>query len=302
MLLLCSLAGFGLMYGGGLDDIRAFVFEGVAGGELVELFKTSGTLESGSNTPDCSIAADVCVLVGAGERRTRQVAARSSLILLQIIDIHTHPMLQPRIARAKLTLQSCKCTCLRAPIQRDFHHFRPSQSSSSATSSTPPASKARVILRQDIVQVDDYGIPIKPSYSVNAFLDSLPSPAISDEQYMHLHKLAALRPPELGTAEFSEKKQALEAMVRLVEGVREGKHRERMQKEGGIPDGRPRPHNDAIPLDWDKVEKDQLERRKRKEQPAQSEDDQPKYLHLASKRVAGYYVAPRPKQSGPNLE
>lgn len=150
-----------------------------------------------------------------------------------------------------------------------------------------------------MVPVDEDGIPLKPSYSIKSFLSSLPSPKISDEQFIHLHKLAALIPPSQGTPEFEEKKKALEEMVRLVEGVRPTGDEPKTKQATEIPDGRIWPENEGIEVDWKAV----LEPPKRGRRSASSkrnlaeEDNGKVLLDLASKQVAGYYVVKK-RQAG----
>lgn len=121
-----------------------------------------------------------------------------------------------------------------------------------------------------------------------AFLDSLPRPEISDEHYIHLHKLAALSPPAPGSDEFRIKKEQLQEMLRLVEGVRQAR-RETDQED--LPDGRIWPDEQGIDLEWDRdtaahiaKSKDQIGGRR--------------LLELAEKKhLAGYYTVKR-KQRG----
>jgi Asp-tRNA(Asn)/Glu-tRNA(Gln) amidotransferase C subunit len=69
-------------------------------------------------------------------------------------------------------------------------------------------------------ETDDLGVPTQRTWSLNDFISSLPTQELSSNRLEHLHKLAALRPPEEGSKEWAEMKQALEEGVRLVEGVR----------------------------------------------------------------------------------
>lgn len=150
-----------------------------------------------------------------------------------------------------------------------------------------------------MVPVDEDGIPLQPSYSITSFLSSLPAPKISDEQFIHLHKLAALIPPSPDTPEFEEKKKALQEMVRLVEGVRPTEDASRTKQTMEIPDGRIWPENEGIQIDWNAV----LEPPQRGRRPASNKDNLAEQdngkvlLELASKQVAGYYVVKK-RQAG----
>jgi Asp-tRNA(Asn)/Glu-tRNA(Gln) amidotransferase C subunit len=70
------------------------------------------------------------------------------------------------------------------------------------------------------VATDDVGIPKEKTWSLNDLISSLPTQELSADRLKHLHRLAALRPPDEGASEWLEMKRALEEGVRLVEGVR----------------------------------------------------------------------------------
>ncbi|KAK0230582.1 hypothetical protein IW262DRAFT_1453506 [Armillaria fumosa] len=69
-------------------------------------------------------------------------------------------------------------------------------------------------------ETDEFGIPLKPTWSVNELLSSYPTPTISPVTLNHLHDLAALIPPEEGSEKFGKVKGELEELVRLVEAVK----------------------------------------------------------------------------------
>ncbi|KAG7449404.1 uncharacterized protein BT62DRAFT_945640 [Guyanagaster necrorhizus] len=69
-------------------------------------------------------------------------------------------------------------------------------------------------------ETDEFGIPLKPTWSVNELLSSYPTPTISPATLIHLHDLAALIPPEEGSKKFDKVKGELEELVRLVEAVK----------------------------------------------------------------------------------
>jgi hypothetical protein len=121
---------------------------------------------------------------------------------------------------------------------------------------------------------------------VNSFLSSLPTPNLSDEQFVHLYSLAALTPPAKGTAEFTDKKKQLLELIRLVEGVRDNATSERHTIQDEIPDGRIWPENQGMDLDWERDIKNVIK-------DAESEK-KPKLLELAQKKhLAGYYSVHR---------
>lgn len=190
-------------------------------------------------------------------------------------------MLQPRIARL------CFARASRYPSALT----RSRSISNSALCKNDQISKA--VIGQTAVPVDEDGIPLKPSYSIKTFLSNLPAPSISDEQFIHLHKLAALIPPPTGTPEFAEKKKALEEMVRLVEGVRPDPIDLNNSKTDTIPDGRIWPENEGIQIDWDAVLESSKAGKRSLSSPARTgslNHEGKALLDLAEKQVAGYYV------------
>ncbi|KAF9076517.1 hypothetical protein BDP27DRAFT_1380030 [Rhodocollybia butyracea] len=68
--------------------------------------------------------------------------------------------------------------------------------------------------------IDNFGLPTKPLWSVNELLSSYSKPELSASTFKRLHELSALIPPEEGTEEFEKLKRELEELVRLVEAVK----------------------------------------------------------------------------------
>jgi hypothetical protein len=95
---------------------------------------------------------------------------------------------------------------------------------------------------------DDLGVPLQPTWSVSALLESYPRPTLSPDALAKLHRLSALIPPEPGTPAHATLTAEMEDLVKLVEAVRipELTHAE---KEGGIPDGRIWAQDIGIQLD-----------------------------------------------------
>lgn len=174
-------------------------------------------------------------------------------------------------------------------------------------------NSSRSIVVQRSVPVDADGIPIAPPYSIRALIASLPTPALSDEQYIHLHTLSSLHPPPSGSPEFAAKKAQLQEMIRLVEAVRDQSKSDnheaiRDHEFGEIPDGRiwPEPRFDpddphcadgavGMKLDWESVRKSRKEAQKAFEAAGEGGRD---LLKLASKRTAGYYSTARKQSDG----
>ncbi|KAL7008614.1 hypothetical protein EMMF5_001876 [Cystobasidiomycetes sp. EMM_F5] len=147
--------------------------------------------------------------------------------------------------------------------------------------------------QSSITPVDEDGIPVKAAYSIKQFLASLPQPAISDQQFMHLHKLAALTPPPPDSLAFQQKKAELEELVRLVEGVRDASLASH-DSHDTLPDGRIWPEGEGMPLDWNRrpedIPKDALTASGRE------------LLRLANKtHLAGFYTVTK-QQRGEEAE
>ncbi|KAF9055041.1 hypothetical protein BDZ89DRAFT_1055666 [Hymenopellis radicata] len=68
--------------------------------------------------------------------------------------------------------------------------------------------------------VDECGVPLRPTWSVNELLSSYPKPTISDDALVRLHQLSALIPPKEGSPEFRKLKAEMEDLVKLVEAVK----------------------------------------------------------------------------------
>ncbi|KAF8529255.1 hypothetical protein BU17DRAFT_36905 [Hysterangium stoloniferum] len=69
-------------------------------------------------------------------------------------------------------------------------------------------------------EVDQYCVPITPTWSVHQLINSYPSPELSDASLTRLYALAALVPPEPGTSHFTKVKREMGDLVRLIEAVR----------------------------------------------------------------------------------
>lgn len=69
-------------------------------------------------------------------------------------------------------------------------------------------------------KADKYGIPLKPTWSVNELLSSYPKPSVSSQTLTRLHELSALVPPAEGTAKEVRLKEQMSELVRLVEAVK----------------------------------------------------------------------------------
>ncbi|KAG1756018.1 hypothetical protein EDB19DRAFT_446893 [Suillus lakei] len=97
------------------------------------------------------------------------------------------------------------------------------------------------------VETDMYGIPLKPTWSVQELLSSYPAPSISPATFKRLHELSALLPPEEGTPDYIKLKHDLEELIKLVEATKLIK----VEEAGniGIPDGRVIAEGSGIPLD-----------------------------------------------------
>lgn len=98
------------------------------------------------------------------------------------------------------------------------------------------AAPLRYSTSRVLVKTDKYGVPLKPTWSVQELLSSYPAPSISSATFKRLHELSALLPPEEGTPEYTKLKHELEDLIKLVEATKLTKVEE--TESTGIPDGR----------------------------------------------------------------
>ncbi len=99
-----------------------------------------------------------------------------------------------------------------------------------------------------IVEVDETGIPLQPTWSVNEVLSSYPRPTINPSTLKRLYELSALIPPAEGTAEHAKLTREMEELVKLVEAVKLVDVR-RVTEEGSVPDGRIQAFLEGVTLD-----------------------------------------------------
>ena len=71
-----------------------------------------------------------------------------------------------------------------------------------------------------LAEVDQTGIPLKPTWSVNKLLSSYPRPTISPSTLKRLHELSALMPPAESAPEHAKLTREMEELVRVVEALK----------------------------------------------------------------------------------
>lgn len=108
------------------------------------------------------------------------------------------------------------------------------------------------------VETDEYGIPVRPTWSVNELLSSYPKPTISPATLKHLHTLSALIPPEEGSPEHAELTEEMEDLVKLVEAVK-SVNTDSVDDGYGVPDGRIWAEGTGIDLDAEPIPVDENE-------------------------------------------
>jgi hypothetical protein len=91
--------------------------------------------------------------------------------------------------------------------------------------------------RSTLAETDELGVPLQPTWSVRALLESYPQPTLSPEALAKLHRLSALIPPVEGTPEHTKLTAEMEDLIKLVEAVRVPELTLE-EKQVGIPDGR----------------------------------------------------------------
>jgi hypothetical protein len=109
------------------------------------------------------------------------------------------------------------------------------------------AAPSRYSTSRILVETDQYGIPLKPTWSVQELLSSYPAPSITPATFKRLHELSALLPPEEGTPDYARLKHELEDLIKLVEATKLIKVED--TESTGIPDGRVVAEGSGIPLD-----------------------------------------------------
>jgi hypothetical protein len=112
-------------------------------------------------------------------------------------------------------------------------------------------------LRTD-VETDEYGIPIRPTWSVNELLTSYPKPTISPATLKHLHALSALIPPEEGSPEHAKLTEEMQDLVKLVEAVKLI-NTDSVDDGSGVPDGRIWAEGTGIDLEAKPIPTDEKE-------------------------------------------
>ncbi|KAL4241392.1 hypothetical protein ABKN59_000312 [Abortiporus biennis] len=85
---------------------------------------------------------------------------------------------------------------------------------------------------------DELGIPLEPTWSVNALMSSYPKPSIHPTTLKRLHGLSALIPPVEGTEEHIRLTKQMEDLVKMVEAVKLVDTGIEESTDGTVPDGR----------------------------------------------------------------
>lgn len=96
--------------------------------------------------------------------------------------------------------------------------------------------------------INEFGVPVNPTWSVRELLDSYPPPTIEDATFEKIHRLSALVPPKEGTDERRVLKKELEDLVKLVNAVRMAEV-PKDKEDGRVPDGRIYPIPRDVGLD-----------------------------------------------------
>ncbi|KAG8780126.1 hypothetical protein FRC12_023424 [Ceratobasidium sp. 428] len=70
------------------------------------------------------------------------------------------------------------------------------------------------------VAVDEFGVPVRATWSVEKLLSTYPAPALPPDTLARLHRLSALQPPEPNSPEAESLRLELQELLRLVEAVK----------------------------------------------------------------------------------
>lgn len=117
------------------------------------------------------------------------------------------------------------------PPLRTFHISRPFKS----------------VQSNEPISVDEYGVPISPSWSVRQLLKDYPAPTLSDVAFEKLHRLSALNAPSDPTERESLRRQ-LEGLIKMVNAVRIAPLPD-SEEDGKIEDARIWPEDHGIDLE-----------------------------------------------------
>lgn len=135
---------------------------------------------------------------------------------------------------------------------------------------------------------DEYGIPVRPTWSVHELLSSYPKPTISPSNLEKLHVLSALVPPQEGTPEHKRLVHEIQNLVKLVEAVKLVDTNQLgttdTAHQNDIPDGRIWAEGTGI--DLDRQDKSEVDREDGQMEPASG-----RYLLSKAARTSnGLYV------------
>lgn len=147
----------------------------------------------------------------------------------------------------------------------------PSLSTTFRASVARPGSSLRFVRSKSTVATDACGIPLAPTWSVNALLSSYPTPTIAPATLQKLHALSALVPPAEGTLEHERLTKEMEGLVRLVEAVKLVDVGEQGSREG-VPDGRVWKEGTGIALEREDPPVDEVHGRELLRWAAHTED------------------------------
>ncbi|KAF9008777.1 hypothetical protein BDQ17DRAFT_1348910 [Cyathus striatus] len=124
-------------------------------------------------------------------------------------------------------------------------------------------------------QTDQYGLPLRPTWSVNELLSSYPSPEISPQTLKRLHELSALIPPQEDSLEHARITREIQELVRLIEAVK-------------LVDT----HHIHVISRFEQEDAD----RRRKFKPSESQEDGRKLLKHAVRTMDGFYAVDAQKK------
>lgn len=135
------------------------------------------------------------------------------------------------------------------------------------------------------VEVDEHGIPLRATWSVNDLLSSYPRPTISASTLRRMYELSALVPPREGTPQHAQITSEMEDLVKLVEAVKMVKVGQPEETDvHGVPDSRIWANGDGICLtaEHDAAENEETHGRA--------------LLKHAQRTENGLYVVPKPSR------
>ncbi|GAA96742.1 uncharacterized protein L969DRAFT_97091 [Mixia osmundae IAM 14324] len=164
----------------------------------------------------------------------------------------------------------------------------------------------RLISVKSVPAIGEDALPLQPTWSVTDDIEaSRTDKPISNEDLLHLHRLAALLPPPVDSPEWKRIQAQLSSLRDLIETVRNLPEEPTSVESDQVPDGRIWPQGRSLPLMGLQKEQGRLKRQGNKKKldpddvprlPASDERGQ-SLLKLSNMTKDDFYLVPTPLTS-----